>query len=206
MKKKSKTKKAGLSPWITAWVHPKATIQAVLKLKHQYGMVWLGLIFGINELFARAELGQYGKYVPLSVILAGVLVLAIPAGLIAILIQGSLLSFIGKWFGGKASQDEARAVVAWSSLPILITDLFKLLTISVMGHAYFLAHDPASMGPLNNLAFIIGYLGALIGYVWSLVLKVHALAEVHQFNLWKSAASLLIYYVFITSISLLLPH
>ena len=204
MRKKNKTVKTGPSPWITEWLHPRTTIQAVLKLKHQYGMVWLGLIFGIHAFLSRAELGHYGKYVPLWVILAGALALAIPGGLIALLIQGSLLSFVGKWFGGKASQDEARAVAAWSSLPVLITDVFKLLTISVLGINYFLPHDPPAFGVLNSFFYLLGWLGGVIGLVWSLILKVAALAEVHQFNMWKSAATVLIYCVFITALSLLL--
>ncbi|HVM32757.1 MAG TPA: YIP1 family protein [bacterium] len=195
-----------MSPWITAWVQPRATIRAVLKLKHQYGMVWLGLIFGIHVLFGRAEMGEYGKDFPLLIILAGVLVLAIPFGLVAILIQGSLLSFIGRWFGGKATQDEARAAVAWSCLPLLISNIFILMTIAVMGQAYFMAHDPATMGPVNSLAFGIGYMGTLIGFIWAFVLEIVALAEVHRFNLWKSTASVLILYFFLFLVPSLLAH
>ena len=122
----------GFRPFISMWLKPRETIRTIIDTNphlHVVGLICLSSFFnGLNQASNRSV----GDRIPTLAVLLGVAALSPLAIPIAYLAAG-----VARWtaakLGGVASEKEVRAVVAWSSVPMIELSLvvwpLQLLTI-----------------------------------------------------------------------------
>ncbi len=106
-------------------------------------------------------------------------------GIISLYIGGEFFRWVGSWLGGKATAQDVRAAIAWSSVPDLILLAIYIPIIMIFGRNWFIS-STEWMSPV--LAFVVFATIAPIGLIlliWRFVLFVKCLAEAHQFSGWK---------------------
>jgi hypothetical protein len=184
------------SPWRTAWFQPRLTIQIVLKKELRYGVFPIAALIGLDELLSRAMFQPLVPAFDVWMIILFCLLLAIPLGRIIIFVQGGLLGWMSESFGGTGTLEQTQTVVMWSSLPLVFDVLFKALEILVMGPNSFRPLIPVDqMGMGTYFIFSFSWLVGVVTLIWSLVLKINGLAEVHQFSRWRAAGSIFTLYI-----------
>ena len=182
------------SPWKTAWFHPLQTIRTVLQTNPRQGLPIIAFTYGLTQLIGMAEF-RWGEYMELWAIVLVCIVLAWPLGYIAIHVQGWFLEVAGGIMGGYATNKQTTAVVIWGNVTTLINPFLDSFLILMVGKAVFMKNpDPQEVGLWGALIIGIVAVTHLLRIVWSAILIIGQLAEVHQFSRWKAAATLLILY------------
>ena len=103
---------------------------------------------------------------------------------------GSYLSWVGSWFGGKANTDQARLALAWSKVPLIWSFLFTFPPIILLINLSKTGVDIHEWETVYSLTILsLEVIWALFG-LFSLVLTVVTLAEVHEFSVNKALLTL----------------
>jgi hypothetical protein len=159
-----------------------------------------GLAGGLEDLFGNtAYLVLWGLSAPesttsraLSLATANQLTLTnlvtslilFPVGaLIALYLEGALLRWTGSWLGGRGPSVEVRAALAWSSVPMICSFSLWIPEVALV------ATNPWLLIGFQQVGRPI--LGAILG-VWTLVVFLNCLGEVHRFSAWKALRATLL--------------
>ncbi len=177
--------------WLSIWMQPRDTMYSILSHHPSYMVLPLGALFGVRCAMELAFRMSLGDFMPAWQILTGVLVGGCIFGVMGLFMYGALVKWTGSWLGGKANYTEARAAVAWSSLPSVVVLLMTFMMLPLMmGHGVFTQAAMAS--PLVMVAGAGTLLAVLVTGIWSYVLKIMCLAEAHQFSGWKGFGSVVL--------------
>jgi hypothetical protein len=184
-------------------ISPRATIRAIVDRDPRDRVIVLAVIGGVVGAIAAAvqfrspEAFKIGAHsIPaisgatLRKIRLGRIFASPVLALIFLYLDGALLRWSGGLLGGTAKPVEVRAVVGWSSVPSILTGLILI--------AFTLIDPPATMpsGPAATFAALIRewprlVLGAALG-LYTFVISVKCLAEVHRFSAWRGLGAWLI--------------
>ena len=188
----------GLNPWVRIWVEPRRTIAAIVKYNPGYLFPLLAAIYGLPMLFHFAQNLSLGQNYSLTAIIIVCLILCALAGTIGITIVTALLTWTGKWIGGKGSFKNIRAAVAWSNVPIVINIAMWFVLIGFFGNQVFLANFPemAFMGKELGIVSLV-YLIESIMSIWSFIIMLHTLGEVQGFSAWRALLNVIIPFVLV---------
>jgi hypothetical protein len=99
----------------------------------------------------------------------------------------------GRWLGGNAYPIEVRAALAWSAVPQIwgaILQFFKLVLIVYVLYANATNTYVSSSALLTTLGVFL-LLESVIG-VWSLIVTLQSLGEVHSFSAWRALGTVLL--------------
>jgi hypothetical protein len=157
------------------WTHPGRTIRAIVRTNPTYCVLSLALVNALDTLFYSAHFFSLEEKISPLFLLMGIFLVSPFLGWVWLYYSGWVLYWTGVWFGGKASQLDLRAALAWSKIPSVLA---LVLWISL-----FLFHNKLSLGEssvvfINLIIFILG--------IWSLVLLVEAVRELQAFSLSRS--------------------
>lgn len=197
--------KLHINPWLTMWLKPRETILAIIKYNPRHLALLLAFLYGISRVIDRGGLLLFAflVYNPFLTTL-GVLVIGAVSGVILVYLSAFLFELTGKLLGGRGSSENLRAAIVWSYVPsfwilpldvISVTLLPWLITISQMWVVPYL---------LISIADIV------VG-IWSFVLLLQTIGEVHGFSAWKALAALilsllaLLVVVFVIALVVILP-
>lgn len=171
-------KKLNVNPWLSMWLHPRHTIKAIISHNPKYLVLALAMLMGIVDALSNADarvlpaLRAYPYFVIPAIIIGGAI-----GGIITLYAAAFLLRFTGRLIGGKGSYENLRAAIAWAGVPnywILPFDFLALILVAFL-------FSPATI----LLYSIESFASAALG-VWSFVLMLQAVGEVHKFSAWKS--------------------
>jgi len=158
-------------PFVGIWFSPRETVRSLVEVDPTRGVLvisWLGglaLCFGqmASRTSERFPLG--GAFV--AALLFGPL---ISFGLV--FVQSHLLALTGRWLGGSATDVELRAALAWAQAPLL-----WLLVVVWL---------PSGSGTPE----IARAVTALVPFVWSEILAVVLVSEVHGLSIRRAVATI----------------
>ena len=179
--------KANFRPWLTIWIRPRATIRKIVDSNPAQQVTLLAMLAGISESLGRASNNDLGNSLPLAAIILIALVGGSIGGLITVYISGSFLRWTGSWFGGRASTDEVKAAIAWSSVPTIWGLLTWIPWFAFFGDEIFRNITPR-MDNSPGLVLFLSFL-ELVLFIWAFVIFLKCLAEVHQFSVWRAFAA-----------------
>jgi hypothetical protein len=192
-----------INPWWRIWMQPRQTIRYLIETDPKMHFWILAVFYGVIRAFSWALQITMGDYFSPSGVAAFILIGGPIAGIIGIYLTAWLLELIGNLFGGLASGEQIRTVLAWSAIPMNVLVIIGFLPMLVLfGSRIFTTTDPQVQYFLNSQSGTAGFLGSglvtwqtsldLIGSLYYLVIAVVCFAEVQKFGLWKSAGTFII--------------
>jgi hypothetical protein len=174
--------------------HPRGAIRIVLQ-RASVRTTWvLAALAGVSQAIPRAmSPGSAAGDLPMAVMVPVVVGGAALLGLGWLFLQGALLTWTGRWLGGRARSGAIRAAVAWAEVPGLLGMLLWVPRYLMLGPRLF-ARPDALAGQNLPLALAGAGFGVLQTAleVWALVLLVHALAEVQEFSAARALGNLIL--------------
>jgi hypothetical protein len=186
-------------PWVAIWMSPRETIRKIVGRDPTQQVIMLGALAGalpsIN-FFLGAALGFTPVPPPARLIpYLPILTLASPFvgaafGVAGLYLTALAMDWIGRVLGGKGNAVTVRAAVAWSEVPQICLSAAMLLILLCTGVWQALVPsmpDPnaaAAAAAANPFTLTRG-VEAIIS-IWSFILMLHCVGEVHRFSAWRS--------------------
>lgn len=182
-----------LSPWLSIWIRPKATIGRIVAENPNRSLWLLASIYGFSSLL------NLFQSISLGVILA-----PLPIYLLAALISpfwGYAMFAVWSWvvhkiarmLKGLATFQQVRAAYAWSCVPLVINVPVWILIGVLFGEQVFLNYPDSHLFTDAQVVALFGVLIAKVTVaIWSLVIYFNALAQVEQFSLLRSIGSIIL--------------
>ncbi len=182
-----------VNPWTSIWVKPRNTIRQIVSFNPKFRFVILSFIYGLPTLFHTAQNFSLGETYNMAGIVIAAIVLATFVGMLVITIASGLLLWTGKWIGGKGSYFPVRAAVSWSNVPNVIAIIVWAVLIFIFREQSFMESFEEMNFTGNQMAIASGavFIQAVLS-IWSFVILVKALGQVHGFSSWKGVLNVLI--------------
>jgi Yip1 domain len=183
-----------LSPFITIWTEPRATIRAIVERdprRYVLGLAALGpALVAMESSWSKMLSAPTPPSFLWPIGVAFITVVAGALGVAVLYFNGWALQWIGRFLGGEATSLEVRAALAWSRIPGITAALINIsvVLLGVSAPAAFMnGHLPAFTPSFVGLGFVNFVLG-----VWSFVVLLQCLGEVHGFSAWRALAAIVI--------------
>jgi hypothetical protein len=218
------------SPWFTMWTRPRETMRRIVYYDPKRDVLLLAVLQGFIAYLSGALYGflllvlisndyvqapgtwesdlsalPSTSFTALAAALGTCAVVGPIAGLIGLYLYGWLFRVTGRWLGGNAYPIEVRAALAWSAVPQIwgaILQVLKLVMVVYVLYANATNTYVSSSALLSTLgAFLL--LESVIG-IWSLVLTLQSLGEVHSFSALRALGAVLLAGVIVFVVSIVL--
>lgn len=163
---------------------PLISFKEILALKPEKDIYILMFLGSAANAIGRASSQNMGENSNLTVVLLSAVFAGGLFGIVGYFIYAALLRWTGKWLKGTADTDKMTTVLAWGSIPIIISLAFTFFEILITGDAIFVKYpDLSSSGQL--LILIVGFinLGLLL---WSISLMIVGISVAQNFSIGKS--------------------
>ena len=183
---------APLSPWLSIWIWPRKTIRQIVDADPRYGVTLLAILAGFGQALDEASSGDMGDTLSLPAIFVLCAILGPIGGLISLYFAAALWRWTGSWLGGKASSQEVRAAIAWSSVPNIWAMLLWVPYLAICREEMFTSAMPRTEASLLLLLLLLGLgLVEIVISLWAFIVLLKCLAEVHRFSAWRALAATL---------------
>ncbi len=202
-------------PWIAIWMSPRETMRRIVNRDPGHQIIIIAAAAGglaTLDLALSAALGvgpsllppALVPYLPVWTFLSAFIGAGL--GIVAIYVGGSLFQWAGYFMGGVGDAREVRAATAWALVPQIwfaVVILALLLATGVL-QALYQALPPADPGDALAAAkgFTVERGAATIIGVWSFIVFLHCLGEVHRFSAWRSLGAFLLVVVALVLVTL----
>jgi hypothetical protein len=180
------------SSFLTIWTKPRATIRQIVYIDPTQHVLLLAALAGIGNAFSRGSMrmapensGDFMSLLAISFVVGPI------GGIIILYVAGAILRWTGSKLGGQADSENVRAAVAWSYIPMIAYYVLFIPAELLI----FLAGN-GSTGPFWDILWfgfsLFGLVAAIGLTLWSLVILVIGLSEVHHFSVGRAVATALI--------------
>lgn len=185
-----KNEKRKMNPLLSIWIHPKQTTRYVVDNKSLFYMIFLLSLGYIGATFSGLMDTELYPTLPQWLILLLVIILSPFIGILSNAFSALGIWLIGKLFQGVATFKESFVAASLSIWPFITTIPFYI---------YWLFADPKSLffsDEVPNGAFIfIVFIVIICAVIWSIIITIGAIAEVHRISNWKAFFTCLIFYI-----------
>ncbi|NLY88952.1 MAG: YIP1 family protein [Firmicutes bacterium] len=174
--------KTNLNPFISIWLKPRNTIAGIVQRDSSYMVNFITNMLVVLPAI-RVSISDFTDFPNFILELSLNIIFGAISILIGLYLWGCLITFVGQKIGGKGIYKDVAAVVVWSIVPLLFLELFHIMAMIVI----------RTIPGIVNKGSILVYrsiTGLMI--LWSLVIGVNGLSEVHKIPLGKSFWCLLI--------------
>ncbi len=179
------------NPWLTVWTQPRATIRGIVESDPTKNVLLLSAIYGIATTINNAMSKNGGDALSMPALIAVFLIGGLIGGLLWNVVWGAIMLWTGRWLGGQATYTETRAALAWGAVPYTVILVLSCGMMIVFGLDLFRSVDIETV-PLLPVALIgLGLVQVVLG-IWSAVLMIKCLAEVHQYSAWRSFGAMIL--------------
>jgi hypothetical protein len=172
------------------WTRPREGVAAAIAQNRDVETHLLAAASGMLSTFSNLTDSDLGAGNPLWLIVMLWLPLGAVGGLISLYIASFVFKLTGRWLGGTAHSEDVRFAVGWSVVPTLPTFVPLLGLVAVAGTTLFDQQAELGGGVLGALLLFAYIFVAVVCGIWGLVTFMRALAEVHQFSVWRSIGSI----------------
>jgi len=122
------------------------------------------------------------------------------AGIIYVHIAARVVRMTGGWIGGRATVEETRAALAWGWVPNIFANALVAGSLLAFGPNFFQPEPGAPVDPTS--ALMVGI--ALSLNVWSFIVTLKCLGEVHRFSALAAFASWLLALLMVIAVAVVL--
>ena len=174
------------NPWITIWTQPRATIRRIVEADVRYHVVFLAMVWGaLSRLEMKWSQTPSGSVWPLLVV--GSVILGGIGGVLVLYLASAMLKWSGSALGGVASHAQVRAAYSWAHVPIIVGVSLGIASI-LLGTGGPLFSRGADTESASATVSILQFIFA----VWTFVVVLKGVGEVHRFSAWRTLASMLL--------------
>jgi len=202
-----------MSPVQEVWIRPRKVFRALAGVPIGLTDYVLSAAQGIAMALFFSRVKSMGLTSDLTEILIRAIAQGTLSGIAVIWLQSWLYTWLGRQSGGVAPRPAVMHVLAYGSAPLLATLVVWLLAVLILGADAFVERPSDAelfltlLGWLQTAAFVIPAL-------WSVVLQIMGLSEVHQvrfrgaLGLWLLGQALqaLLSFVFLLSVGMPIPQ
>jgi hypothetical protein len=172
------------NPWVTIWTQPRATVRRIVDADVRYHVVSLAVLWGaLSRLELRWSQAPTGSIWPLMVV-ASVILGAI-GGVVVLYIASAMLKWSGSALGGVATHAQVRAAYAWSHVPIIVGVSIGIASILLGTGGPMFSRVPDS----ESASATVSILQSVFA-IWTFVVILKTVGEVHRFSAWRTLASM----------------
>lgn len=185
----------GAAPFFSIWVRPRRTMRAIIDSNPRRLVLALAALSGFGSALDNASTSSIGdgNDLPVVAIVAICAVAGGSGGILTLYIGGFVMKWAGRPLGGRATQVEVRAALAWSTVPLIWALPLWVLELALAGREMFTTATPTlDTNPLRAVLLVLVVLLEVVLGIWSFVLFLKCLGEVHGFSAWKSLAAVLL--------------
>ena len=184
---------APVSPWLSAWFKPRATIDYVLSTdptRHVLLLAALGAAAGILACLMTGE--SWGVWLDWRVVLVVVLASA-ALGILCLYVSSALTRWIALPLGGRASASAIRAALAWGQVPTAIGLPISIAVGATLYFSGFVSHKPLT-AVFSGVASVFS--------LWAVVCTLLMYGRAQAFGFWRTIATFAVGVVLTLSIPL----
>lgn len=184
-----------LNPWKSLWLKPKQTIRQIVNANPKLHVIPIMFVTGIGYALADLESNSLRtnpilSEIPSILLILGLLILGGISSIIFLYINAWLLKWTGNWLNGRASRQELRSAMAWSSIPNLVQLVIWLPFVFIFGSEVFAIDfisqlTGGSITSASPLVMSITVLATILS-IWSMFIFCHMIAEVQGFSAWTA--------------------
>jgi Yip1 domain len=188
------TPSSASSPFIAIWTEPRMTIRNIVERDpHRYvlGLAALGpALVAVESAWARMLSAQTPAPFLWPIEVAFIALFAGAIGIAALYFNGWALRWTGAIVGGVATSVEVRAALAWSRIPAIAAAALSVAA-TLLGAATPPAFMNGHLPRFTPSSVGLGLVNLVLG-VWSLVVMLQCVGEVHRFSAWRALGAILI--------------
>lgn len=189
------------NPFFTIWTKPRSTIRQIILAGGAHRSILL--VAAAAEISAIVAVASGSRVIlswggqPLALVNSNLqhmlnlgMIIGAPLFAIEVLFLNSMfVRWAGKLIGGRGKPAEVRAAFAWSTVPAIVSAL--LYAIAVAAGWASVPQDPEVPNLFRAIAEQFTGINAVFGVLslWSLVILIEGLSEVHGFSIWKALAA-----------------
>ncbi len=181
-----------VSPWLSIWYRPRATMQRIIETNPKHWIPSLICLGGISTFLERASMQHAGDKYGLTTILFGAMLFGPLSGGLIWHVGSRLLLWTGQWLGGKGKLKHIRSAIAWSYVPtIMLLFCSTCPQIALFGREMFRENTPRIDSSLFLSSCYYGFfgLGAVVG-AWGFVIWLKCLGQAQGFSVWRSLGNI----------------
>lgn len=162
---------------------------------HDYDRFLYVLLFfaGVSRTIDRAVVKSMGDQYPVSTIIIMSVFMGGLVGLLTFYLYAAMLSWTGKWVGGRVRAKALYRVLAYALLPSILFLTVQIPMILLFGRDYFqfdfLFNDPSAFRFSIYIASIV--IQVILGG-WSIVLLVIGVSETQEVSIGKAILNVLL--------------
>jgi hypothetical protein len=175
-------------PWLSIWIRPRTTIRAIIDSNPNRFIILLALFMGMNQGLNRVSSIKFWDDSNISINLPTIIIISLIigaiGGIVSLYFFGALYRWVGSLFGGRANSSQVRAAFAWASIPSTLAILLWIPNLALYGGDMFT--DTTPLINSNPIPFLCLSTIDWILYLWSLVLIILCISEVHRISIWRS--------------------
>ncbi|MCM3711001.1 Yip1 family protein [Sporosarcina luteola] len=174
-----------LNPWTSVWLHPRKTVQYVMEYKTGSFVLMIAALTGIIHFLDQATGNDLFKNWNIAAVLLVALLAGPVIGVIGLYIASGIYHAFSLMLGGLGTFEETRRAFTVSSIIIIVGGLIWIPDLLILGQGNFSSDYDFSIGQLgwSMISLIVNF---TVG-IWSLIVLIAAIAEVHRFSAWKAA-------------------
>lgn len=179
------------NPWVTIWSSPRATIRRIVFVNPRYQVIFIaglsGALSALETRWSQPPPAGSGAVAAWPVIVISSVVFWAIASIIGLYINGALFKWAGAVLGGTATYAEVRAALAWAQVPVMVALAIGILSILLGTGAPMVPFE----GPQHGTSASVSLLHGIFG-IWSFILTLKCVGEVHRFSVWRALAALVL--------------
>jgi Yip1 domain len=182
------------TPFIAIWTEPRAAIRNIVERdprRYVLGLAATGpALVAMESAWSRMLAAPAPPSFLWPFEVAFVAIFAGVFGIAVLYFNGWALKWTGRALGGVAESVEVRAALAWSRIPAIAGALASIAAM-LLGAAAPPAFMNGHLPPLTPSFVGLGFVNLVLG-VWSFVVMLQCLGEVHRFSAWRALGAILI--------------
>lgn len=184
--------------FLKIWTSPRLVFKYINDKQYGEYVTMLLILAGIYNSLDKAMLKHMGDHLPLWGVLGVAIVGGTLFGWLSYYIYAALISWTGGWLKGAGDTDSILRIMSYALIPSLVSLVFLIPEIALYGIDLFKSDaQPFFFGWIDDkLIIFLEAISVCLG-TWSLILFILGIAEVQKFSIWKSILNMVLPVLFI---------
>ena len=190
IEKKANDQVESLNMWKSIWLHPRKTVRYAVEHKTWRFVMMIALIIGVFTVLDQASSNDLGETMGIGQIILIALIGGPILGVISLFIGSGVLHLLSLMFGGRGTFADTRMAFTVSNLILIVSGLIWIPDLLINGKGMFVSEYDFTL--FQGLWLVISLILNFALGIWSTVSLVGAMAEVHEFAIWKAVIVVLL--------------